>query len=67
MGYYGIAARDLNQTGTPEGVANLPCAVAVSVNLLQGLFNSPKKYAALRRREPIARIGYSIYVYDLRR
>jgi len=67
MGYYGIAGRDLNQTGTPEGVANLPCAVAVSVNLLQGLFNSPKKYAALRRREPIARIGYSIYVYDLRR
>ena len=64
--YYGIAARDLNQTGMPEGLENLPCVVAVSVNLLQGLYNSPSRYAPLRRRQPLARIGYSIYLYDLR-
>jgi hypothetical protein len=64
--YYGIEARDLNQTGMPEGLENLPCVVAISVNVLQGHFNAPKKYAALRRRRPLARIGYSIYLYDLR-
>ena len=66
-GYYGIVARDLNRTGMPEGVENLPCVVAVSVNLLHGLYNAPQKYAPLLRRRPVARIGYSIYVYDLRR
>jgi len=65
--YYGIVGRDLNVTGIPEGAGHLPCAVAVSVNLLQGLYNSPNKFAALRKREPLARIGNSIYVYDLPR
>jgi hypothetical protein len=63
--YYGIVGRDLNHTGMPEGAENLPCVVAVSVNLLQGFYNAPYKYAPLRRRKLLARIGYSVYVYDL--
>lgn len=65
--YFGITARDLNQTGMPEGVENLRCAVAVSVNVLRGLYNAPEKYRALWSRDPVARIGYSVYIYDLRR
>jgi hypothetical protein len=65
--YYGIEARNLNQTGTPEGVENLPCVVAISANPLRGLYNAPKKYQPLPQRQPLARIGYSVYIYDLRR
>jgi hypothetical protein len=64
--YYGIIARDLNQTGMPEGVENLPCVVAVSVNVLRGLYNAPTKFAPLPQRRPVARVGYSVYIYDLR-
>jgi hypothetical protein len=64
--YYGIVARDLNQTGIPEGVENLPCFVAVSVNVLRGQYNAPAKFAPLLQRRPVARVGYSIYIYDLR-
>ena len=64
---YGVISRDLLATGIPEGVENLSCVVAVSVNFLTGLYVSPYLFAPLRQREPMARIGYSIYVYDLRR
>ena len=62
-----MISRDLLATGIPEGVENLSCVVAVSVNFLTGLYVSPYLFAPLRQREPMARIGYSIYVYDLRR
>lgn len=42
-----------------------PGLVAVSANLLAGRF-FPNAYEALRQREPIARIGYTIFVFDLR-
>jgi hypothetical protein len=40
--------------------------VAVSVNTLVGLYNSPADFAWLRQRRPAARAGKSIWVYDLR-
>jgi len=64
--HYGVKSRDLLATGIPEGIENLSCVVAVSVNILKGLFGSPGLFAPLREREPIARIGYSIYLFDLR-
>jgi hypothetical protein len=53
-------------TGIPEGIENLSCVVAVSVNFLNGLYTPPDLFAPLRQRKPLARIGYSIYVFDLR-
>jgi hypothetical protein len=68
--HYGIISRDLLFTGIPEGIENLSCVVAVSMNSLYGLYSlpngSPSLFAPLRQREPTARIGYSIYVFDLR-
>jgi hypothetical protein len=40
--------------------------VAVSVNHLVGLYNSPGDFAWLRDRRPVAKAGKSIWVYDLR-
>jgi hypothetical protein len=67
LDYYGIQSRDLNQTGMPEGIANLRCVMAISANPLYGLYDATKKYQFVREQKPWARIGYSIYLYDLRR
>ena len=65
--YYSVDSRDLLQTGMPEGVERLPCVVAVSVNFLRGPIIPPSVFAPLRSRRPVAKVGYSIYLYDLRR
>jgi len=63
---YNIISRELMATGIPEGIENLSCVVAVSFNFLNGLYTPPDLFAPLRQRKPLARIGYSIYVFDLR-
>jgi hypothetical protein len=65
--YYIVDSRDLIQTGMPEGVERLPCVVAVSVNFLRGPIIPLNVFAPLRSRRPLAKVGYSIYLYDLRR
>ncbi len=40
---------------------------AASVTPLQGVYVKPNELEYLRRRTPVVKIGYSIYVYDLRR
>ena len=65
--HYGVISRDLLRTDIPEGIENLSCVVAVSVNVLNGLYVPRSLFAPLRQRDPVARIGYSIYVFDLRR
>jgi len=61
--YYGVDGPPVQPDGTgPE----TDCYAAVSVTLLYGLYVGPERYAWLRSRNPVARIGYSIYVYDLR-
>ncbi|HYW48408.1 MAG TPA: hypothetical protein VE959_36425, partial [Bryobacteraceae bacterium] len=41
--------------------------VAVSVTYLVGLYVPQNEYAWLRQMNPVAKVGYSIYVYDLRK
>ena len=41
--------------------------VAISATILRGLYRPEEDYQWFRDREPDARIGYSIYVYDLRK
>lgn len=69
--YYGIAWQHLPGAGhikpPPDRLLSSPrTLVAVSVMTLQGMFQRDKEvYAWLREREPLARVGYSIYVYDI--
>ncbi|MGC4049685.1 MAG: hypothetical protein QM757_09255 [Paludibaculum sp.] len=43
-----------------------PCHfAAISVTLLEGVYHERSWYAWLRARQPMARIGWSIYVYDV--
>jgi hypothetical protein len=65
--YYGIGEHDVPVTDDLEARKNVNCIAAVSVTELQGVYGNPGKYAWLREREPDARIGYSIYVFDLRK
>ena len=53
-----------HETGARNAI---DCYVAISATPLHGLYTSPDSFAWLRELEPVARIGYSIYVYDLRR
>jgi hypothetical protein len=39
---------------------------AVSATLLYGAYVPGDPYAPLRERKPMAKVGYSIYLYDLR-
>jgi hypothetical protein len=62
--YYNIAYRPLPEVRTPQQRQALDCTAAVSVELLYG---EDQRYSALRDLRPDERIGYSIYVYDLRK
>jgi hypothetical protein len=59
-----VTARDLLTSPVDLDQAN--CVAAVSVNALEGLYVPRSLFAPLRTREPMARIGYSIYLFDLR-
>jgi 4-amino-4-deoxy-L-arabinose transferase-like glycosyltransferase len=67
LGYYKIEMQDLPSTWETEQRAKLNCVAAVSVTPLYGLYVPKGSYAWLREREPMERIGYSIYLYDLRK
>jgi dolichyl-phosphate-mannose--protein O-mannosyl transferase len=62
--YYGIRSRKLPAVPQIEYADSLDCVAAVSVT---NLATQHKKYAGLDQIQPDARIGYSIYVYDLRK
>ncbi len=64
--YYGIKEGYLPR-GKPEEIESADCVAAVSVTLLKGVYVDPKWYAWLDARTPMAKVGWSIYVYDLRR
>src|SRR5271157_585200 len=63
LAYYGIRSRALPAVPDEEAALQLDCVAAISVTWMavQGA-----TYAGLDEMEPDARIGYSIYVYDLR-
>ena len=63
--YYRIAYRPLVSARNRAEVENLNCFAAVSSHELFG--TESERFRALRELEPVARVGYSIYVYDLRK
>ena len=65
--YYGVRNRRLEAVwhgGDPE---NLNGVVAISATILRGAYGGGVSYEWFRRRKPDAKVGYSIYVYDLRK
>ncbi len=63
--YRGIPNRPLQPSDSPE---SLDCIAAVSATYLAGMYlPGGGNYNWLHNREPVARIGHSIYLYDLRK
>jgi 4-amino-4-deoxy-L-arabinose transferase-like glycosyltransferase len=72
LGLTGVRTSGVPATAETARRASADCIGAISVNYLYELFTSqgfvePGKYGWLRARRPDARIGYSIYIYDLRK
>lgn len=67
LAYHGIRHRRLPLTWELEERRNMDCAAAISATLLHDVYVQPGSYAWLRTRKPDVRIGYSIYIYDLRK
>jgi hypothetical protein len=66
--YYGFASIGaIPWTQDADGRERLDCMAAISVNLLYGLYTDPGAFSWLRDRKPLARVGGSISVYDLRK
>jgi hypothetical protein len=65
--YYGVAGASIPITNDAKGRAEADCVAAISATPLYGLYVPPDEFAWLRARTPIAKIGYSIYLYDLRK
>jgi 4-amino-4-deoxy-L-arabinose transferase-like glycosyltransferase len=64
LAYYGIHAIDLPQVPDVSSAQKLDCVAAISAT---NLALHRRRYAGLEALQPSARIGYSIYVYDLRK
>ncbi|HEY2844796.1 MAG TPA: glycosyltransferase family 39 protein [Bryobacteraceae bacterium] len=65
LAHYGIAGPNVPPTRDRRREAD--CFAAISVTALYGNYVAPGDYTWLRSLQPVAKIGYSIYVYDLRR
>ena len=64
---YGMQENSMPATWEVEKRAKLDCIGAVSVTLLHGVYVKPGEFAWLRQLKPIGNVGYSIYLYDLRK
>jgi 4-amino-4-deoxy-L-arabinose transferase-like glycosyltransferase len=68
LGSYGIfPVDDVPDTKDLKWRERVDCVAAVSATTLYGLYNPVERFAWLRERKPMAKIGYSIYLYDLRK
>ena len=65
--YYGIQADRVPLTGEIAEQESANCLAAVSATPLYGLYMPSGSLDWLRKRAPVAKVGYSIYVYDLRK
>jgi hypothetical protein len=66
--YYGFSSvGSIPWTKDAEGRERVDCLGAISVNLLYGLYTDPGAFSWIRDRKSLARVGGSIYLYDLRK
>lgn len=67
IGRLGVRGPSLPATWETGRRASLDCVGAISTNILYDAFSNPQQHAWLRALRPVARVGYSIYIYDLSR
>ena len=67
LSYYGITVEPLPVTWDIHGREAANCLAAVSTTVLHDVGVAKGSYSWLRDLRPIDRVGYSIYIYDLRR
>jgi hypothetical protein len=65
--YYKIDYLYLPRTAETAEREKMDCVAAISATQLQGAYVGKDAFAWLRARQPMAKIGYSIYLYDFRR
>lgn len=65
-GYYRLGIAELLQVPDKRKLSET-CVLAVSATILQGVYVPQEMFAWLREKTPTAKVGYSIYVYDLRK
>ncbi len=63
----GIRYHDLPVTSETTARDALDCWAAISATPLQGVYRNADDFAWLRDRKPEAHVGYSIYLFDLRK
>ena len=66
-GYYGIEAIRVPAPGDRKGWDAIDGYVVASVTSLHGVYTAWEDLAPLRMRNPIAKVGWSLYVYDFRK
>jgi hypothetical protein len=49
------------------GRSQVDCIAAISATMLHDVYIGSASFRWLRERTPMAKVGYSIYVYDLRK
>jgi hypothetical protein len=67
MSYYKFEYTDVPETRDVARRASMDCVAAVSATPLAGSYVGADAFRWLRERKPMAKIGYSIYLYDLRK
>jgi 4-amino-4-deoxy-L-arabinose transferase-like glycosyltransferase len=67
MTYYGIEYQGLPVTDDLAGRSQVDCIAAISATMLHDVYIGSASFRWLRERTPMAKVGYSIYVYDLRK
>lgn len=67
LSYYGIEQDEVPATWEAAERAKVDCVAAVSVTPLYDLYVEPGRFVWLRSRKPTDMVGYSIYIYDLRK
>lgn len=65
--YYRVNNVEPPQDYEQDNWKDMDCYTAVSVTPLVGVYTPRSRFEILRRMQPVAKVGYSIYVYDLRK
>jgi hypothetical protein len=67
IGHYFLPYVYLPETKDVEQRKNVDCLAAISVTQLYEVYTAPGTFSWLRGMKPLAKVGYSIYIYDLRK
>jgi hypothetical protein len=67
MRYYGIDEGSFPDPMDQKGWSEIDDFCVANVTPLEGIYVSLDALTPLRMREPIAKVGWSMYVYDLRK